>query len=136
MKLKCLALVGTVVALAACDRGTNNADALRGTNYLANQDGVNIALSFDPANNTVHGQIVNMYNGPYTIDGNKITFGNIATTMMMGPADAMAVEQEYLEFMRGTTTYELGAETLTIRGANGQEIVFEQVDVIPEPVNE
>ncbi|MBD5388671.1 META domain-containing protein [bacterium] len=137
MKLKYFAILGTVAAVAACDRTTTqNPEMLRGTNYVANQDGVNIVLSFDPANNTVHGQVVNLYNGPYRADGNTIEFGNVASTMMMGPQKAMAVEQEYFQFLRGTQTYEINDSQLIIRNANGQEIVFDQVDVIPDPVNE
>ncbi len=138
MNVKYFAIIGAVAALAACDnKTTNNADALRGTNYMATTtDGVNIALSFDPENDTVHGQIVNLYNGPYSIDGNQIKFGDFATTMMMGPQNAMNVEQAYFQFMQGAQTYEITDSQLILRDNNGQEIIFDQVDVIPEPVNE
>lgn len=136
MKFKYFAIIGTVAALAACDNNADMAASLRGNNYMANTDGVNIALAFDPDNNTVHGQVVNLYNGPYVIDGNKIKFGNLATTMMMGPMPAMNVEQAFLQFMNTADTYEIQDSKLIIRNSDGQEIVFDQVDVIPEPVNE
>ena len=81
-------------------------------------------------------QIVNLYNGPYIADGNKIKFGNMATTMMMGPQPAMEVEQQFLQFMNTADTYEISDSKLTIKNADGQEIVFEQVAEIPQPVNE
>ncbi len=138
MNLKYFALAGAMAALAACDNSTaqQNPDVLKGTNYMAQQNGVNIALAFDPNDMTVHGQIVNLYNGPYIADGNKIKFGNMATTMMMGPQPAMEVEQQFLQFMNTADTYEISDSKLTIKNADGQEIVFEQVAEIPQPVNE
>ncbi len=138
MNLKYFALAGAMAALAACDNSTaqQNPDALKGTNYMAQQNGVNIALAFDSNDMTVHGQIVNLYNGPYIADGNKIKFGNMATTMMMGPQPAMEVEQQFLQFMNTADTYEISDSKLTIKNADGQEIVFEQVAEIPQPVNE
>ncbi|MDE6571114.1 MAG: META domain-containing protein [Alphaproteobacteria bacterium] len=138
MNLKYFALAGAMAALAACDNSTpqQNPDALKGNNYIAQQDGVNIALAFDPNDMTVHGQIVNLYNGPYIADGEKIKFGNLATTMMMGPQNAMEVEQAFLQFMNTADTYEISDSKLTIKNADDQEIVFDQVAEIPTPVNE
>ena len=136
MKLIHLAVIGAALTLGACDNNADKMAQLRGTNYMTTQDGVNIALAFDAENNTVHGQIVNLYNGPYSINGNKIQFGNLATTMMMGPEQAMNVEQAYLQFMNTAKTYEITDSQLILRNADGQEIIFDQVDVIPDPVNE
>lgn len=138
MNLKYFAMIGAVAALAACDRANTaqNPEMLKGNNYMATQDGVNIALAFDPTDMTVHGQIVNLYNAPYVVDGNKIKFGDMATTMMMGPQKAMDVERGYFQFMQGAQTYEIDDNKLILQNADGQEIVFEQIDVIPETVND
>ena len=120
------------LALAACDNNTQNPELLKGANFISAQPGTNIVLSFDPNEMRVYGRVVNLYNGAYTVDGDEIKFNDFATTMMMGAPDAMETEAEYFQFMPTVEKYELTDGTLTLIGNDGKEIIFEQVEKIPE----
>ena len=132
MTFKTLAVATSMLALAACGDSAPNADALRGANFVANQAGVTITLAFDENEMMVNGRVVNLYHGPYSVDGNKIRFGNMGATMMMGPANAMQVEQEYFQFLNTVETYDFANGTLTLHGANGNDITFTQVEQLPD----
>ena len=131
MNLKFIATGVCALALAACGHDAPNPELLKGANFVSAQPGVDITLSFDPAEMRVYGKIVNLYNGGYTVDGDEIKFEPFASTMMMGEPEAMEIEQEYFEFMPTVETYELAENKLTLIGANGKEIVFTQVEELP-----
>lgn len=131
MNMKLFAVIGSVIALAACERTPQNPELLKGANFVSEQPGANITISFDPNEMRVYGKVVNLYNGAYTADGNNIKFDGFATTMMMGEPSAMETEQEYFQFMPTVETYELGDGKLTLIGTDGKEIVFTQVDTLP-----
>lgn len=132
MKFKFIAAAMCGIALAACGNNNQNPEALRGANFVSNQPGANITLTFDANEMMASGRVVNMYHGTYTADGNKIKFGDMGTTMMMGPSDAMATEQVYMQFLPTVETYELKDGQLTLKSADGTEMVFEQVEVLPD----
>ncbi len=131
MNLKLFAIIGMMGALAACDRTPQNPELLKGANFVSQQPGTDITISFDPNEMRVYGKVVNLYNGAYTADGNNIKFDGFATTMMMGEPSAMETEQEYFQFMPTVETYELGDGKLTLIGTDGKEIVFTQVESLP-----
>ena len=136
MNIKPFALAAGILALAACNDKTPNPAALKGANFVSDATGTNIILSFDPSEMRVNGRVVNLYNGPYEVSGNKIAFGPMASTMMMGPMDAMQTEQDYFQFMSTVETYDLKDGRLTLKNGTGKEIVFQQVDTIPGEVVE
>lgn len=131
MKFKLLAVGICALALGACYENQQNPDVLKGANFVSENPAVNIVLSFDPTEMRVNGRVVNLYNGAYTADGNNIKFDGFASTMMMGPQDAMVTEQEYFQFMPTVEKYELVDGQLTLIGADGKEIVFIQVEELP-----
>ncbi|KAA1261531.1 META domain protein [Rubripirellula obstinata] len=51
---------------------------------------------------------VNRYSGNFNVDGNKLTFGQLATTRMAGPAALMDQEQRFLKAIETVATYEFG----------------------------
>ena len=108
---------------------------LKGANFVSAQPGVDITLSFDPAEMRVYGRVVNLYNGGYSADDDTIKFDGFASTMMMGDPEAMSVEQEYFQFMPTVETYEYSDGKLTLVGADGKEIVFVQVETLPDITN-
>ena len=129
MNLRIIALAAGVLALGACDSTKpQNPEMLKGGEFATEMNGVNITLNFDPQNTRVYGKIVNSYNGGYEADGNKIKFTPFASTMMMGPENAMKVEQSYFVFMNTADTYELKDKTLRIKNTDGQEIVFRKMN--------
>ena len=133
MKYKFITGAICALALAACgNNDTQNPELLKGANFVSAQPGVDITLSFAPDEMRVNGRVVNLYNGAYTADGNTIKFDGFASTMMMGEPDAMETEAEYFQFMPTVETYELSDGKLTLTAADGKEIVFIQVDEIPD----
>lgn len=134
MNLKSFAILGSVLALAACGDNTPNPEMLKGASFVSATDAVDITLTFDANEMRVNGQVVNLYNGSYEADGNHITFSPFASTMMMGPMDAMQTEQDYFQFMATVETYDLDDGRLTLKNADGKEIVFQQVEQTDEVV--
>ena len=132
MNIKSFAAIAGVLALAACGDNTPNPELLKGANFIASGDGTDITLSFAADEMRVNGRVVNLYNGTYSVDGDKIKFSPFASTMMMGPMDAMQTEQDYFQFMTTVETYDLTSDgRLTLVNADGKEIVFQQVDELP-----
>ena len=135
MKFKIFAFGACAFALAACDTTAQNPEMLKGANFVANQPGATIVLSFAPDEMRVNGKVVNLYNGTYTADGNKIKFDGFASTMMMGEPAAMQTETEYFQFMPTVETYELEDGVLTLTSGDGTEIIFTQVEEVPVPAD-
>ena len=134
MNIKSFAIMAGVLALAACGDNTPNPEMLKGANFIAAGTGTDITLSFDANEMRVNGQVVNLYNGTYEVNGDKIKFGPFASTMMMGPMDAMQTEQDYFQFMATVESYDLTDGRLTLKNADGKEIVFQQVEPAAEVV--
>ena len=128
MNIKPFAVLAGVLALAACGDDTPNPELLKGANFIASGAGTDITLSFDANEMRVNGQVVNLYNGSYEVNGNQIKFSPFASTMMMGPMDAMQTEQDYFQFMTTVETYDLNDGRLVLKNADGKEIVFQQVE--------
>ena len=131
MNLKFIASGICALALVACGENTQNPELLKGANFVSAQPGADITLSFDPSELRVYGKIVNLYNGGYTVEDDEIKFEPFASTMMMGPADAMETEQEYFEFMPTVEKYEYSDGKLTLIATDGKEIIFTQVETLP-----
>ena len=57
-----------------------------------------------------------------------------ATTMMMGPADAMAAERNYFQFLTQVEKYNLKDGTLVLTANDGKTMTFKQVyaDAVPD----
>ena len=135
MNFKSILAGACTLALVACGDASQNPDVLKGANFVSAQPGVDITLSFDPNEMRVYGRVVNLYNGGYSAEDDNIKFDGFASTMMMGEPEAMAVEQEYFQFMPTVETYEYADGKLTLIGNDGKEIVFVQVETLPESEN-
>jgi len=61
----------------------------------------------------------NTFNGPYTLSGDAIKIGPLATTRKACAADAMTIESQYLAALASSTTAELAPTTLGLRDASG-----------------
>lgn len=67
---------------------------------------------------------INRYFGPYKLDGDKIEFKNLATTMMAGHPKDMEAEKNYLDMLAKATNISLDKNTLTLKLSTGKELVF------------
>jgi heat shock protein HslJ len=63
----------------------------------------------------------NNYNGEYKVDGNKITIGPLASTMMFcnDPAGVMDQETQFLAALQSAATYKLEGNRLELRTQDG-----------------
>jgi heat shock protein HslJ len=63
----------------------------------------------------------NTFSGPYTLDGNQITIGPLASTMMMcsDPAGVMDQEAQYLAALQSAATYQREGNVLELRTKDG-----------------
>ena len=64
----------------------------------------------------------NRFMGGYTLDGDKIKIGPLASTQMACPEPAMKQEQTFLSALQAAKTYKREKGTLTLYGADGKEI--------------
>ena len=126
-KLVSVALATTL--LFACSK----AEKFNGNNYVNKaNDGVQITLSFANDEDRLSGKVVNNYFANYSINGNKFVVDGVGSTMMMGPQNAMEVEQKYFEFMNNSPIeYEVTGNKLSLKNKKGEVIVFDKVDAVP-----
>lgn len=80
-------------------------------------------LEFDTTEGKVHGNTsCNIMNGSYTQEGKKLSFGNMATTMMAGPD--MDLEREVLDAINKTASIkDINGDRIQILDANGNIIM-------------
>ncbi len=82
-------------------------------------EGSELTLLFG-ADNAVSGSGgVNNFNGPFESGDTSIKIGPLATTMMAGPDDLMAQEQQYLAALQAATEWEVANGVLTLRDGEG-----------------
>jgi len=90
-------------------------ESFMGKSYSTNGEyGAEITMEFHATETRVFGKVVNRYNGSYTVAGNTIKFTPFASTMMMGPEDAMRDEYSFHQFMSKVDRFDI----------NGDELIF------------
>ena len=133
-----LVLVFGAVALSACASGSGNLeDNLWRMAAYRNADG-EIVETLPEVKTTAEfkgGQVggkaaCNTYNGTYEVDGNKINFGMMMTTMMACPPPIMEQELGYLGSLEMVETFEVTKDNLKMFDADGQ-VVLEFVVLEP-----
>jgi heat shock protein HslJ len=67
----------------------------------------------------------NTFTGSYAIDGDRVTLGRLATTMMACPEPEMALESAFHAALSGTVHYSIQADQLRLIAASGTVLVFE-----------
>lgn len=126
MKKTVYAALASMMLCVCCAKS----DKLNGNKYVNDSNnGVEISLSFAKDENRMFGEVVNNYFATYTVDGNKLVFNGIGSTMMMGPEDAMKVERDYFNFMNETPIeYSVNGDTLTLKNNKGETFVFKKAN--------
>jgi heat shock protein HslJ len=67
----------------------------------------------------------NQYGGTYTIEGDRLTVGQVAGTMMACPEPQMKVENAFRAAFIGQSRFSTSGSRLTLAAANGATLVFE-----------
>ncbi len=77
----------------------------------------------------------NTYNGPYTVDGDKITIGPnlISTQMACGPAET-TVEKVFLERLPKVASYNITGSTLTLADSSGKALLVFDASIGAEAI--
>lgn len=126
VKFLSIALAG--IGLAACSTPVD----LNGAWNIVEVNGEQITaveetpfIEFDTENQRVHGNTgVNIMNGSYTLDGEKLSLGKMATTMMAGPMEAMETERTILQTIEKSAKIKASGEDLQILDADGTVIML------------
>lgn len=129
---KLLTLIFAALMFTACTKGT---DTFVGKEYkLTNaENNADITLGFMQKDNRFFGKAaVNRYFGTYKLEGESLSFSPAGSTMMMGPRDQMEAEQHYLKAISNVTSYKLDGKKLTIKNADGQSLVFEEIGTVKD----
>ena len=81
-------------------------------------------INFNEADGRIHGCFgVNIVNGTYTLDGDKLSFGRMATTMMAGlPAD-MEVESKLGAALGTVASVEVKGDVMSLKDAEGNVVL-------------
>lgn len=126
---KILSVALLSISIISCSKETK----LNGNKYiLKSSNGSDILLTFSENENRISGKVVNNYFGNYEVSNdNKISFGPIASTMMMGPVKDMETEQNFFKFMNTVNNYEINENNLTLTGKDGSFMKFEKIQEIP-----
>jgi heat shock protein HslJ len=67
---------------------------------------------------------VNTYSGTYKLSGGSLTISKVATTLMAGPPEAMAVEQAYVAALEKVRSYTSNASGLSLFDSAGKQLLF------------
>ncbi len=123
---KILSVVAMVLFMAAC--GTKE-ETFKGKEYtLVNpENDVEVIFGFDADENRFYGKIVNNFFGSYQAEGNKIKFGQVGTTMMMGPREAMEAEKNFLDMLPNVTNIDLKKQEMVLTTADQKYILFKEI---------
>ncbi len=104
--------------LAACS--PDKASDIKGNNYilLDAPEGMEISLSFDAEAPKFYGQAVNRYFGNYELNGDKIKFSAIGSTMMAAPEPMMNAETNYFKALDNVETIRFDNGNLILSGGD------------------
>jgi heat shock protein HslJ len=126
----------TVMALAACGGGGDDAAALEGKTWVLRSyggqavlAGSEVTLEFDGTEGSIGGIAgCNNYFGGYEASGGDLSFSAIASTEMfcMDPEGVMDQESVYLAALGSAERFEVDGTTLRIYYAGDQVLVFEE----------
>ena len=115
-----------IISLAACQPGApplslaDTAWILTKLNGSAPLEGTSVSARFEADGKVSGSDGCNRYTTTYTIDGNKIKFGEgAASTLMACPQPIMEQASAYMRALQSAVTYEINTDTLILRDANG-----------------
>lgn len=118
-------VLGLLMMLAACT--SEPASDFKSGSYKLKDSLNNVPTTITfSADGKVNGKVVNYMMGNYTLGkDNAITIGPLATTMMMGPEEAMDAEQNFLQILPKVKSYKMQGNYLVLVTDNGGELLLE-----------
>lgn len=118
------ALVGVTWQLNSVNNGRNGViSALPGTQVTA---------SFGADGSVAGSAGCNTYRGSYTLDGNSLSVGPLATSRMACAPPIMEQESQFLEALQATATFAFVSGQLWLRDANGStQVIFAPPPALP-----
>lgn len=135
--LLALLIVTLAALLAACSPEAGEAgDPLEGSAWVLFAyrktkpiEGTQITIQFNEGQ-AVGSAGCNSYGGAYEVDGSRITFNEIASTVMFcnDPEGAMDQESFYLEFLNQAENFELSDGRLVITRSDGETLTFDSLE--------
>lgn len=128
---KILIVLFAVLALAACS--TNSPASIQGrwqlishgsaTEQVTAAPGVDAFVEFG-ADGKLNGNVgCNGFSGDYQVDGNDLTFGPIAATLMLCEGPVGDQEITTLGVFSESATFVLDGDTLTLTSADGNSVI-------------
>lgn len=121
--MKKILMMLCMIILTACTKPT-----FQGNTYVLTTSpvGLPITLSFSKTENKFSGKAVNQYFGSYTLNGHKITFSQVGSTMMMGEPTQMEAESTYFQELAQVRSFRIADNYLVLILANKKELLFEK----------
>ncbi|MDV0442344.1 META domain-containing protein [Methanorbis furvi] len=102
---------------------------LDGTSWTLAED-KNVTLEFTDGIFNGHAP-VNLYSGAWYVTGtNGIEFGNVISTLMAGPTDAMNAESAYFKALANVTGYKITDDCLLLTDASGNTIMTFKENIV------
>lgn len=125
--MKKLCAIALTFLLTACSSSADETFVGKTYKMADAPNGAEITMRFDPTDKRIAGRAaVNRYFSAYELDGNKITFKNPGSTMMMGPDALMKAEAEYLKTLPTIVSYTLKGKTLVFKTSGDKLLTFEE----------
>ena len=84
--------------------------------------GIDTDDRFSPANTVTGNGGCNQFNGPYSVNGQSLRIGPLASTSMACESGISTQEQAYLQALQSTSSFELTGNQLILRDGGGREV--------------
>lgn len=118
-------VLGVLMFLAACTGEQTPAFKTGSYKLVDSLNNVPTTITFN-SDGKVSGKVVNNMMGSYTLgNNNSINISPMATTMMMGPEEAMEAERNFLQILPKIKSYKTQGEYLVLVTDNGGELLLE-----------
>jgi heat shock protein HslJ len=82
-------------------------------------DGVQVTLNFGAEGRATGSDGCNRYFGSYSVEGDALTFGQVAGTLMACPPNVMAQSRDFTRALASTKTFMSAGDMLTLQDADG-----------------
>ena len=122
--MKTLPILATLALLLGCGESE---EALTGGRFKTEINGTPITIELDPGIGRFSGQAVNRFFGSYEIADGKITFSQVASSMMMDLPDAMEAEDKFFKFLPQVESYSMKNGKLVLKAPSGTTMKFTRV---------